>query len=94
MKPSDWNQRNAEQKEAVAVDLYNSMRGRLVIAQALAIASKALKAADHPYQEVSNAEDMEMIGEALFQPFYTLELSKRDGTMEAQFNALKKENSE
>ena len=44
-----------------------SQRGQLIIAQALAIASKSLKE-----KEPSNASDMIFLGEHLFQPFWTI----------------------
>ena len=61
-----------------AEKLFNSPRGRYIMGQALAIASEALRNSDNPHHEVSNAEDMETLGE-LFEPFYSLEKEAKKG---------------
>jgi len=57
-------------KRAQAKALLNSERGSLIIGQALAEATKAMRT--HKYPETSNIEDMECLG-TLF-PFYALYL--------------------
>ena len=52
------------------IGLLKSPRGQYLIGQALGIASQSLRAADHPRQEVNNAEDMERLG-TLFEPFFS-----------------------
>ena len=73
MKPENWDTMSDGEKHKMAADLAGGVRGRYIIAQALGIASKILKKADHPWQEISNAEDMEIIG-TLFTPFFEMEL--------------------
>ena len=70
MRPENWKDYSNGEKTAHAQELFYSMRGSFVIAQALVIASNFLKD-----KEPSNAEDMEIIGECLFQPFYDLQRS-------------------
>jgi hypothetical protein len=65
VKPENWEELSTEAKQAQAMSLLNSHRGILVIGQALAIASEKLMK-----KEPSNAQDMQIIGEVLFQPFY------------------------
>ena len=50
-----------------ARDFAISQRGQLILAQALAVASKVLKK-----REPSNARDMDYLGQSLFQPFWSL----------------------
>ena len=66
MKPENWKDLDGNQASEIAASLLKSMRGSLIVGQALYIASQVLKKMDHPFNEVSNAEDMEMIGECLF----------------------------
>ena len=58
----------------IVIGLLKSPRGQYLIGQALAIASRALRTADHPRKEVNNAEDMERLG-TLFEPFFSMELA-------------------
>ena len=72
MKPDNWNELDTIDKLEMARILAKSMRGNVIIGQALAIAVKALRQVDSPFREVSNIEDMEMLGETLFQPWYSM----------------------
>ena len=58
----------------IVKELLSSPRGQYLMGQALAIASQALRAANHPRKEVNNAEDMERLG-TLFEPFFSMELA-------------------
>jgi hypothetical protein len=69
MKPDDWDSFSTDTKEQLAKALFNSQRGRLIIAQALSHAIYNMRKIDFP--EKSNIEDMEMLGEILFQPWFS-----------------------
>ena len=69
-KPSNWNQLSDEEKYSMATDLVDSMRGHYILGQALAKAIAVMREAEYP--EHSNIQDMEMQGEALFNPYYTM----------------------
>jgi len=56
-----------QEKMDAAKSLLGSMRGSLVLGQACAIASKELMDT-----EPSNAEDIALIGEMFFNPFYAM----------------------
>ena len=60
MKPADWDDMSRHEQEEYAHALMNSVRGRYIIGQALAIASDTL--AKHPFPETSNIQDMEVLG--------------------------------
>lgn len=64
MKPENWEQMSTVDKQEYAVVLVNSMRGRLIISQALHYAMQQLKEKPHP--EISNIQDMEVLRETLF----------------------------
>ena len=66
MKPAEWNTMTDEAKVEMTQELMKSIRGAFVIGQALYISSQVLKRQPHPLNELSNAEDMEMMGEAVF----------------------------
>tara|TARA_Y100000310_G_C20506688_1_gene726741 strand:- start:109 stop:432 length:324 start_codon:yes stop_codon:yes gene_type:complete len=66
MKPAEWNTMTDEAKVEMTQELMKSIRGVFVIGQALYISSQVLKRQPHPLNELSNAEDMEMMGEAVF----------------------------
>ncbi len=78
--PEFWERYTAEEKEEAAITLFNSMRGKLILGQALAHAISKLNEVEPPVmRERSNIEDMECIG-LLFEPFfsiYQLELNKQ-----------------
>jgi hypothetical protein len=75
MKPSNWNKMTKKQKEEHAIALFNDMRGRYIIGQALAIASETMKKVKYP--ETSNIEDMEALGEVIFQLGYFVTKEKK-----------------
>jgi hypothetical protein len=74
MKPRDWDELSNTDKLAAARELIKSFRGRYVLGQALAIASQVLRNSPHPWREINNAEDMEMLGFG-FEPFFSMELT-------------------
>jgi hypothetical protein len=59
-----------DDRENVAKLLLGSPRGRYVMGQALAIGYETLK-----NTEPSNAEDIALIGDTFFKPFYQLKVS-------------------
>lgn len=69
MKPENWTDMSPDDRTKCAISLFSSLRGRLVLGQALAWATATMRTQKYP--EVSNIEDMEILGE-LFQPFFTL----------------------
>jgi len=67
MKPKNWDSLSKQEKLGIARELFPSVRGQLIISQALVIASKELRGKKYP--ETSNAEDMDILIETLF-PIY------------------------
>jgi hypothetical protein len=65
MKPEGWDQMTDEDKMNAALNLMQSVRGQYIIGQALRVASEAMGSERLP--ETSNIQDMEMLGETLFQ---------------------------
>ncbi len=59
MFPADWDKATPEDKTRFARELLNSPRGQLLVGQALRLTSEWMKSQDHPFRELSNAEDME-----------------------------------
>lgn len=78
MKPAEWNTMTDEEKMEMTQELMKSIRGVFVIGQALHISSQVLKRQPHPLNELSNAEDMEMLGETLFQIGYISSISTHE----------------
>jgi hypothetical protein len=77
MKPEGWDRMTDEEKERIAVALLSGMRGQYIIGQALRIAVETMSKAAYP--ETSNIQDMEMMGETLFQiGWHTAGLPKID----------------
>jgi len=74
MKPEGWDRMSGPDKREDAERLFTSVRGKLIIAQALAKAIEIMKEQEYP--ERSNIEDMEELGETLFQPFFSMYTSK------------------
>lgn len=68
MKPNKWSELTDDTKRMYAHNLMNTVRGKYIIAQALAVAVETMRMASYPEQ--SNIEDMEMLAEGLFEPFY------------------------
>jgi len=58
------NQENKEKE--IALELFHNMRGKYIIGQALYYAEKYLMDMPVEKREVSNAEDMKLLGEELF----------------------------
>jgi len=72
-KPNNWADMSDHERQEVAVRLAATIRGKLIMGQALALAIKKLKEVEPPVmREQSNIEDMEMLGEQLFQPWYAM----------------------
>ena len=70
MKPDNWDKLPLEDRSAIAHALFQSMRGSLIIGQALAHAIEVMSKEEYP--ETSNIEDMEILGETLFLPFFSM----------------------
>lgn len=66
MKPEGWDELSQDRKREFAEELVNTLRGRFIIAQALALGMKALKSVPMELRERSNIEDMEMLREMIF----------------------------
>jgi hypothetical protein len=67
MKPNNWDKMNSGQKRYTATKLLGSLRGQLLLSQALVRAIEVMKTDKYP--ENSNIEEMEMLVEMLF-PLY------------------------
>ena len=63
MKPENWDKLCKEEKVEIAKGLFVSPRGRYIISQALCEAIKAMNKVPSPQKEVSNIQDMEILGE-------------------------------
>lgn len=63
MKPENWEKLSYKDKIEMAKELFLSMRGRYIISQALCKAIEVMKKEPKMQREVSNIEDMEMLGE-------------------------------
>lgn len=65
-KPDNWADMSTEEQKSYARTLINSGRGQYILAQALHVAIKNMKAIEPSVRrEVSNIEDMEIL-ESLF----------------------------
>ena len=74
MKPKDWNTYTNADKHDYARRLLNTLRGRYIIGQALALATEQLRSVEPAYlQETSNIEDMESLS-VLYNPWYSAHL--------------------
>jgi hypothetical protein len=69
MKPANWGQMSDKERARHAHALMSSQRGDLLMGQALAWAVRTMKAEKFP--ETSNIQDMEAIGEVLFEPWFS-----------------------
>ena len=60
-----------EEKNALspAIKFASSMRGQLIISQALAVAIEAMRTVDKDFQETSNMKDMKYLFETVFDIF-------------------------
>ena len=63
-KPNNWNKLSKEEKKEIALNLFESIRGKYVISQAFSYAINELKKEENP--QFSNIEDMEILKEVLF----------------------------
>jgi hypothetical protein len=81
MKPANWNKMTAAEKHDDATRLLSSIRGKLILGQALAKAVAVMKTETYP--EHSNIEDMEELGETLFAPFFTMYSPEGEAQMRA-----------
>jgi hypothetical protein len=70
MKPGNWNEMTETERRDDAIRLFESMRGRLIIGQALARAVAVMS--EEKYPEASNISDMEELGETLFSPWFSV----------------------
>lgn len=57
-----------------ALRLRNSIRGTCILGKALAIAARVMRAGDHPWRELSDADDCELIGQ-IYQPLFAEEMA-------------------
>ena len=69
MKPANWDKMTDKDRARHAHALMTSLRGDLLMGQALAWAVRAMREELRP--ETSNIQDMEMIGEVLFEPWFS-----------------------
>jgi len=57
-------------KKNKAIKLFNSVRGRYIMGQALYIAVKEMETIEEPFKEISNINDMKLLMQELF-PMYS-----------------------
>lgn len=72
MKPENWDDLTEEEAREAAEDLLRSSRGQFLIGQAIAIAATVLDTRG----DESNAEELEKIGETLFEEGFRIERSR------------------
>ena len=68
MKPENFHQLIHEEQEEIALSLLGSERGQYLIAQALHVAIRTMKAKDEEL-EMSNIEDMEMLLQCVYSEY-------------------------
>lgn len=69
MKPDNWSSLDPQEKAEIASQLMNSMRGRLLLTQAMTIATRVMREKVPPMLvEESNCQDMEMLIETFGLP--------------------------
>jgi len=64
--------RKVKKEQEEALQLAQSIRGRLIIGKALAYAITAMEKLHPEFKEYSDIQDMKFIGENLFAPFFQL----------------------
>jgi len=69
MKPENFDQLSHEEQEEIALPIFASLRGQYLIAQALQVAIRTMKAKDDEELELSNIEDMEMLLQGVYQDY-------------------------
>lgn len=67
-KPDNWDSLDVARQIDIARNMLNTTRGHLIMGQALGYALRLMSEREHP--ELSNMEDMEMLG-LLFDPWFT-----------------------
>lgn len=87
MKPENWSTMSDAEKLDDAERLLHSVRGKLIIGQALARAVAVMRTEEWP--EESNIQDMEELGEMLFAPFYSMHTPEAMAAMKKSFEDFK-----
>lgn len=64
--------KNQKSEKLKAAEFAASLRGQLIIGQALAYAIKYIKTLPENEQEISNMNDMEYLGKELFEVFFQM----------------------
>lgn len=86
MKPENWNTMSDAEKLDDAERLLHSVRGKLIIGQALARAVAVMRTEEYP--EMSNIQDMEELGEVLFNPFFSMYSPEAQAAMRKSFEEM------
>tara|TARA_Y100000385_G_C13078648_1_gene632722 strand:+ start:1463 stop:1759 length:297 start_codon:yes stop_codon:yes gene_type:complete len=83
-------------EKEIALELFHNMRGKYIIGQALYYAQKYLMDMPVEKREVSNAEDMQLLGNNLFQLGYLpTKMLNEEFTYDALLKSVEeKENNE
>ncbi len=89
MKPENWNTMSDAEKLDDAERLLHSVRGKLIVGQALARAVAVMRTEEYP--EESNIQDMEELGEMLFAPFYSMHTPEAQAAQREALEAFRKE---
>lgn len=71
------DEHTSKEKIETANELLSSARGNYIIGQALAIAAEILSTNEHPNKEESNAADMKLLGETIFEAGWLITNSKK-----------------
>jgi len=79
-QPHNWEALCTEEQKKYACEFINTVRGRYIIGQALALAVARLEEVPLPHREISNIEDMGRLA-ILFFPYYELH---RSGVLSAR----------
>lgn len=90
MKPPDWDKLPAEDKIDIGTRLFNSYRGKYIIAEALHTAIKALKKGPSRARDESDIQDMEILLESYYSVFHALFQAGRESNKVLQVNRRKK----
>jgi len=76
MKPRHWDAMSPRAKQEFAGSLLNSLRGQLIMGQALVRATELMRMEERP--ETSNIQDMEIIQEVCFPLFGAIRQAEAD----------------
>lgn len=71
-KPNNWSDLSEEEKRKIGVEFFGTPRAQLIIGKALYHMARQLKEKEYP--EISDAEDMELLGESVFYIGYGVEV--------------------